>query len=400
MRKSLIGLVFSIGVLSTLNAQSTLQPIPLPIRESVAAPFLSPKGDELFFSIRNFPGNAGGVKDEADIFKVKWKEGAMPDAEFFTIDVFNSSDKDVLYGISADAKAFYVSKGALSSSQNQGTSLSVGGASSFAKQEPAFRLIRVNDKEEATEKEQIIEGWSTALPQEEFFVSTHQHVLIMVHQDKGGASDLYLSFRKDEETWEKPVLLPAGINSPAAEISPFLAADQRSLYFASNRENATEFKLYLSRRINEGWEDWSEPVQLDAALNDAPYNTHLRITPQDPSGVVLKARSERDRRYLFKVELDQPFLPLPVNRLDITLEAAKKIRRGRHYELQLLWSGMETLEGKAFIYPDQQNYAFFLRQEEAYTLRLLNHKGELILEKAIFPEEKNQSLVLEIPSIE
>jgi hypothetical protein len=395
MRKCFIVLAYFLGFFSASRAQSILQPIPLPIRESVVAPFLSPNGEELFFSIRNFQGNLGGAEDKADIFKVKRNAEGVPDSELFTLAVFNSTGEDVLYGISADVKRFYLSTGTSSGSSSGGPSLSVAGASSFSERETAFRLIRVNDKEEAMEEKQLIDGWNAGVRQEEFFVSSHQHLLIMVQRDKSSHTDLFLSFRKDEENWEEPILLPAGINSPADEISPFLAADQRSLYFASNRENPAEYKLYMSRRINEGWEDWSEPVQLDAALNDAPYNTHLRITPQDPSGVVLKARSASDRSYLFRVELDPQFHPMPVNRVEITLDGVKKIRGGRTYELHLLHQANESLEGRDFVYADQKKYAFFLQKGENYLLRLLNHKGEMVLEQALASGNENIALKLD-----
>ena len=45
--------------------------------------------------------------------------------------------------------------------------------------------------------------------------------------------NLYVSFRIDERNWSKPVNLGRQINSAAPEFSPFLAADNKTLFFAS-----------------------------------------------------------------------------------------------------------------------------------------------------------------------
>lgn len=364
-----------------LQAQSRVQPIPLPIRQSVAAPFLSPKGDELFFSIRNFPGNLGGEADPADLFKVQRNADGMPVSELSRVDVFNTTGEDRLYGISADIRCFYLPPQA-SSGPSPGMSLAVGGTTNLGARSADFRLIRVNDQEEAKEEGQFMDGLPAGLIQGDVWVSSNNQVLLMVASSREGNTDLHLAYRKDKATWEYVFSLPASINSPADEISPFLAADQLTLYFSSNRENPQEYKLYMSRRLNEGWEYWSEPVKLDDTINDAPINTHFQIAP-DGNGVLLKARSLQDRSYMFQVQPDADFLPASVSRAEIYLPGVKKIRGSRIYELHLLSAESEALEGRAFVYRDQEQYAFFLRKDENYTLRLLNHKGEVLLEQAV-----------------
>ncbi|RPH34153.1 MAG: hypothetical protein EHM93_02005 [Bacteroidales bacterium] len=50
-----------------------------------------------------------------------------------------------------------------------------------------------------------------------------------------GQGDLYISFKKTDETWTKAKNLGKGVNSPYTEMSPSLSPDGQYLFFASNR---------------------------------------------------------------------------------------------------------------------------------------------------------------------
>ena len=48
-------------------------------------------------------------------------------------------------------------------------------------------------------------------------------------------SDLYISFKKGENHWSEPKNLGTDVNSSRKEMTPFLSADKKKLFFASNR---------------------------------------------------------------------------------------------------------------------------------------------------------------------
>jgi outer membrane protein OmpA-like peptidoglycan-associated protein len=98
-----------------------------------------------------------------------------------------------------------------------------------------------------------------------------QRTLIMsVDRDSSmGGRDLYVSFF-DEKTnsWSQPVWLGSDINSIYNEVTPFLAADNRTLYFSSDRPGGYgAVDVYRSIRLDDTWKKWSLPENMGPKIN-------------------------------------------------------------------------------------------------------------------------------------
>lgn len=81
-----------------------------------------------------------------------------------------------------------------------------------------------------------------------------------------GGSDLFVSYRQPNGQWGNPQNLGAGINTAGDESSPFLHADNQTLYFTSNGHpgyGGTD--LYVMRRQADG--SWSTPINLGYPIN-------------------------------------------------------------------------------------------------------------------------------------
>lgn len=87
--------------------------------------------------------------------------------------------------------------------------------------------------------------------------------------DSRGNLDLYVSFREDDsDIWTEPLNLGDKINTAGDEASPFLAYDGKSLYFASEgHEGFGKLDLFVSRRLDNSWTNWSKPVNLGRNIN-------------------------------------------------------------------------------------------------------------------------------------
>lgn len=92
--------------------------------------------------------------------------------------------------------------------------------------------------------------------------------------DKGGC-DLYMSFRKSSaDEWSVPQNFGATINSPGYEGMACISADNRELYFVSNRDGGYGGKDIWVSRFEEGL--WQAPKNLGPQINtkgdeSAPY---------------------------------------------------------------------------------------------------------------------------------
>jgi outer membrane protein OmpA-like peptidoglycan-associated protein len=94
-------------------------------------------------------------------------------------------------------------------------------------------------------------------------------ILSMQHDSSMGGQDLFVCFLDEKNnTWTKPLWLGSTVNSRYNEITPFLAADGKTLYFSSDRPGGTgELDVWRAERLDESWQRWSSPEHLDQTIN-------------------------------------------------------------------------------------------------------------------------------------
>jgi outer membrane protein OmpA-like peptidoglycan-associated protein len=78
--------------------------------------------------------------------------------------------------------------------------------------------------------------------------------------------DLYVCFRQDDRHWSAPQNLGSVVNSARRETTPFLSEDHTSLFFSSNRQG-NQNDLYISKRLDDSWTNWSTPIRLVEPIN-------------------------------------------------------------------------------------------------------------------------------------
>ena len=83
-----------------------------------------------------------------------------------------------------------------------------------------------------------------------------------------GVEDLYIVKKKADGSWDRARNLGFQLNTKSQEITPFLAEDNRTLFFATNgRGGEGSFDLFYTVRQDESWRSWSEPVNLGPQVN-------------------------------------------------------------------------------------------------------------------------------------
>ncbi len=97
-------------------------------------------------------------------------------------------------------------------------------------------------------------------------------------KDGSGGSDLWMMKRIKHNTWEDPVNMGKGINTPYDEDSPFLTLDGKKLYFSSRGWNSMGgFDIFCST-WNEAEQKWNTPENIGFPLNDAEDNNFISLT--------------------------------------------------------------------------------------------------------------------------
>ncbi len=127
--------------------------------------------------------------------------------------------------------------------------------------------------------------------------------------------DLYVCFKEEDHRWSTPKNLGRVINTQYRETTPFLSEDNRTLFFSSNRwESIGGNDIFMSKRLDDSWENWSEPQRLSEPINSEandsqPYFNmtsgylyftsmrsgnsdifRVRIAPPQPTEIALRGR--------------------------------------------------------------------------------------------------------------
>ena len=220
-------------------------------------PMLSPDGTTLYVTRRGHASNIAGVIDQGDIWYARsTQEGWTP--LIHAGDVINHQGLNGVVGFSADGQRMYLlnyfdSDGNGGGNLRQGISVSslVGG--------------------EWTKPERLsIKFFQNNSSHLSATISKDEKILIisMASFTTEGNEDLYVSFKKENGEWTQPKGLGNTVNTFAEEWTPFLASDNRTLYFASNGfEGFGSRDIYMTKRNEGSWINWSTPVNLGETIN-------------------------------------------------------------------------------------------------------------------------------------
>src|SRR5258708_3102934 len=220
---------------------------------------LSADGKTLYFSRQNHPGNIGGVKDKEDI----WYSELGPDGKWTLAKnagpELNNAYPNFVNSVTSatpDGKAAllvlgneYKDNGKMVSGVS--VSNNVGGKWTKPKSLTIKNNYNYSDKAH-------------------YFLSNTQKVILMSvdREDTRGGRDMYASFSQTDSVWTEPINLGSVVNTAGDELTPFLASDDKTLYFSSNGFSGYGGSdIYVSKRLDDTWTNWSEPQNMGPEIN-------------------------------------------------------------------------------------------------------------------------------------
>lgn len=233
-------------------------------------PILSPDGKTLYFSRSNHPDNSGGKKDKEDIWYSelgadgKWQLAKNAGAPL------NNEYPNFVSSISSttpDGKSVIMLLGNKydenGDSKLAGVSMSSNVGGNWTK--PV--ALTIEDDYNFHEKAN-------------YFLANNRKTLLMSVQreDTRGDRDLYVSFMRADSSWSRPLNLGAVVNTAGEESAPFLALDDKTLYFSSNGFSGYGgTDIYVSKRLDDTWTNWSEPENLGPDINSPKEDLFFNI---------------------------------------------------------------------------------------------------------------------------
>ena len=138
-------------------------------------------------------------------------------------------------------------------------------------------------------------------------------MLMTIQRDDGfGSKDIHVSFRQDDGTWSEPKNLGATLNTAESETSPFLAADERTLYYSTNGlPGYGRNDVFVTQRLDDTWEKWSEPQNLGPDLNTPQWDAYYTFTA-DGTYVYFVSGGRNGSSDIFRKKLPESARPNPV----------------------------------------------------------------------------------------
>lgn len=129
-------------------------------------------------------------------------------------------------------------------------------------------------------------------------------------------SEIYVSFLKNDTLWTEPAKLNETVNKKSGvqgNFSPFLAPDEVTLFFASDRKGGFgKSDIYMSKRLDNSWLRWSEPINLGELVNSDEWEGYFLISPDGKYSYFVSGDDAIGENDIFRMELNPRFLPKPV----------------------------------------------------------------------------------------
>ncbi|WP_176223678.1 OmpA family protein [Marivirga sericea] len=216
------------------------------------APVLSADENTLYFTKKNNPENAGGEKDQGDIWYSEKVNGSWTKAQRLKGPV-NNLNFNAVIGITPDDYIMYV-VGNYKSPRKGGISYSRRIGDNWSEPQP-IDIPYYKNKSDHLSGSLSKDGKIMVLSLESF--------------GSRGNEDIYYTFRKSIDEWTELRNLGVDINTEAQDLTPFLAADNKTLFFSSNgRGGQGSRDVFYSKRQDATWTTWSEAKNLEGVNSE------------------------------------------------------------------------------------------------------------------------------------
>jgi outer membrane protein OmpA-like peptidoglycan-associated protein len=238
-----------------------------------------------------------------------------------------------------------------------------------------------------------------------------RYLILSIDKKKGyGAKDLWVSFPDGPNKWGKPINLGEVINTKEEEFAPFLAADDKTLYFASGgHEGFGGVDVWMTKRLDDTWTNWSKPVNMGDKINTPGFDSYFSIDAAGEYAYFASDKSGFGKSDIFRIKMPEEAKPDPVVLVYgkvLDKKTGEPIKADILYEY--LPSGTEA--GKASTSPEDgvykivlpfgKNYGFMATSDKYYAitenLDLTNLKEYQEIERNLYlaPIEKEQAIRL------
>lgn len=299
-------------------------------------------GETIFFTRNESPDNIGGIDDKEDIWFTTSTDGETWTASQNMGKPINSSSTDNLASVSADQNTMMF---------NLTNGFSVRKRLSTGWSEPESLNVHFTNEAKYMDSNLSADGKAIC-----FTVKLKQNLFYNPLVEE---KDIFVTLQDKNGQWGNPINLGRKVNTPLDEASPFLAADGRTLYFASQGwPGYGDFDIFMAKRIGDDWTNWTEPVNLGPSINSTQFEAHYTI-PASGKYAYLVGNKSGSKGELMRIRLPEKMKPEPVVLIfGKTINAKTK----KPIAADILFDDLITQKevGEAISHPDDGSYKIVL----------------------------------------
>jgi len=117
----------------------------------------------------------------------------------------------------------------------------------------------------------------------DYVMSYDGNIIILGYKEKSDRGDrykedLYVSIKDERGNWSPFKHMGFDINSLGTETPCYLASDNKTLYFSSSGKiGFGQGDIYVTKRLDDTWTNWSEPVNLGNSINSSEHENSFVI---------------------------------------------------------------------------------------------------------------------------
>lgn len=360
------------------------------------SPVIAPNGKMLYFTRQGHPDNIGNVDKQDVWYSELTEDGSFDLAKNIGAPINNSSNNSVLTVTPDGQRMLLLNRYLPDGSVDKGLSIS-------EKDSIGWTLP----------KDIVIDDYFNKSDFGEYCLSNSGNILIMTIMYEGteGNKDLYASFKKEDGTWTKAKSLGKVVNTAASEISPFLASDERTLYFSSSgHPGYGGSDIFITRRLDDTWENWSVPENLGPYLNSPEFDAYYTLPAK---GDYVYFVSYREGGYggsdIYRAPVPKSLRPDPVALVrGIVTNKKTSEPLATTIEYYSLKTGLKVGEAKSdsktgayeIVLPSGDKYGFFAKKtgflpvSSEFELKTSDVYQERKVDLYLVPIEKDASIVI------
>jgi outer membrane protein OmpA-like peptidoglycan-associated protein len=262
-------------------------------------PQISADGHSLFFGRKSSPENVGGEPDLQDIWMATSVDGNTWNRAANIRDI-NTAAADNLVAVSPDNNTltfFYYS----------GSRKTFGTRTRIATGWSDLKPLPIEIENESLYLESCVSADTKAI------LFTAKNPKNLFYHPKHEERDIYVCVKLSANQWSEPLNLGSKINTMGNEFSPFLAADGRTLYFATDGlAGFGNVDIFMSQRLDETWTNWTTPVNLGPEINSSLFDAYYTIPASGHAAYMVSSSNSFGHTDIVKVNIPEAIQPDPV----------------------------------------------------------------------------------------